>query len=335
MSLTGDQEDSTDDRGMYRIGMLEPGEYVVVVPMRQPTSGMPFGIADGVLRDVQMVRAMSITSSGGNAMFISGDALGGGASAGIGEDGRPLAFATMFYPNTAASTRAEVLTVSSGEERAAIDFQLKAVPTSNVSGTATGPEGAVANLQVTLVPAAAEDLATSIETSAGSRTARAGSRSRACRPASTCLRAVRTPRMPMAMGTGDATVIQSGGAVIMTRVMSSSGPPPPLPTDPTLWAEMPLSVGEQDVANVSVSLRPGIRMTGTLQFDGSAERPASDHLGSIRITLEPADQHPGVSAARGRVEATGQFATMGVPPGRYFLRVNARAAGLDVPVGAW
>ena len=33
--LTPGAQDSTDDRGVYRIGMLEPGEYVVAVPMSQ------------------------------------------------------------------------------------------------------------------------------------------------------------------------------------------------------------------------------------------------------------------------------------------------------------
>ena len=45
------------------------------------------------------------------------------------------------------------------------------------------------------------------------------------------------------------------------------------------------------------------------------------------MTLEPADPRPGVSTVRGRVETSGQFATMGVPPGRYFLRVNAGLQG--------
>ncbi len=327
-SLTAVQQDSTDDRGMYRIGMLEPGEYVVVVPMQQPASDMPVAIADGIVRNLQMVRAVATSGSdGGNAMFISSDAFGGGASAGLGEDGRPLAFATMFYPNAAASARATVIAVSSGEERAAVDFQLRAVPTSRVSGTAIGPEGAVPNLQVTLVPAEAEDTVTSIETLSGFSDGQGRFTIEGVPPGQYVLRAVRTPRLAMTMGMGDTTVIQSGGAVIMARTMSSSGPPPPLPTDPTLWAEMPLSVGAKDMTEVSVSLRPGIRMTGTVQFNGSAERPTPDRLGSIGITLEPADQRPGLSAARGRVETTGQFATMGVPPGRYFLRVNAGLQG--------
>jgi hypothetical protein len=105
---------------------------------------------------------------------------------------------------------------------------------------------------------------------------------------------------------------------------------------------MSLAVGATDVADVSVSLRPGIRVTGMLQFNGAAERPAPDRYNSIGIILEPADPRPGVPNARGRAESNGQFATMGVPPGRYFIRVagsfsgwsfhSAQAGGRDASV---
>jgi hypothetical protein len=123
-------------------------------------------------------------------------------------------------------------------------------------------------------------------------------------------------------------MVQQGGAVMITRSMSASGPPPPLPTDPTLWAEMTLAVGARDVTDVSVGLRPGVKMTGVVQFNGSAERPAPDRLtNAIGLVLEPADARPELPSASGRVEATGQFATVGVPPGRYFVRVKAGIQG--------
>jgi hypothetical protein len=139
------------------------------------------------------------------------------------------------------------------------------------------------------------------------------------------LRAVRTPRP--AMGPGETTTIQQGGSVMVMRTVSASGPAP-LPNEPTLWAEMALSIGGRDLSDLTVGLRPGIRMNGTVQFNGAAERPASDRLPAmIGINLEPADSRPGLTGARGRVEASGTFATMGVPPGRYFVRVSGAPQG--------
>jgi hypothetical protein len=100
---------------------------------------------------------------------------------------------------------------------------------------------------------------------------------------------------------------------------------PPLPTTPTLWADMSVGVGANDLADVTVPLRSGLRVAGRIEFTGSTTPPANDQWSSIGITLEPADSRTSsmMSSTRGRVETTGQFQTLGVAPGKYVLRVNA------------
>jgi hypothetical protein len=212
-----------------------------------------------------------------------------------------------------------MITLASGEERAAVDFQLKPVPISRVSGVATGPDGPVANLQLTLVPAEADEAASSVEVMNGFSDEQGRFTIEGVPPGQYVLRAVRTPRA--AMGPAQVTNITQGGQVMSFRV-ATAGPGAPLPTDPTLWTEMSVNVGNKDLNDLAVGLRPGIKMAGMVRFDGGAEKPPSDQFGSIGVTLEPADARPGVSNVRGRVDANGSFATMGVPPGRYFLRVN-------------
>lgn len=323
--LTMGAQDTTDDRGMYRISMLEPGDYVVAVPMqRNPTDMAPM-VADRLLTEVIAVRATAAAgvATGGDMVFFN--AAGGGSPAGLGEDGRPLAYPTVFYPNVTTSSRSTVITLSSGEERPSVDFQLRGVPTSRVSGVATGPDGAVPNLQLTLVPAEADEMASPIETLSGGTDGQGRFTIEGVPPGQYILRAVRTPRV--AMGPGEVTTFTQGDRVVVTRTMVSASGFPPLPTDPTLWAEMTVTVGAKDLADIPLSLRPGIRVTGMVQFNGGAERPAADRLNSIGIMLEPADPQPGVSGGRGRIETTGVFATMGVPPGRYFVRVNGSYPG--------
>jgi hypothetical protein len=86
---------------------------------------------------------------------------------------------------------------------------------------------------------------------------------------------------------------------------------------------MQLSVGVKDIENIAISMRPGVKMTGTVQFNGSADRPASDRLTQIAVLLEPAEPKAGLQTATGRVEANGTFSTVGVPPGLYFARIKA------------
>jgi hypothetical protein len=143
-------------------------------------------------------------------------------------------------------------------------------------------------------------------------------------PGQYILRATRMPRM--AMGPMETTTIQQGGNVMVFR-SGAAMPSAPLPTDPTLWAEMTVSVGARDLSELTIGLRPGVKVAGMVQFSGSAERPAADRLPSIALNLEPAESRPGLSGARGRVDPSGTFSTMGVPPGKYFIRVIGAPQG--------
>jgi hypothetical protein len=96
-----------------------------------------------------------------------------------------------------------------------------------------------------------------------------------------------------------------------------------LPTEPTLWASVPVSVETENVTGLKVMLREAPRVQGRVEFEGSAARPTATQLTQIALTLEPAmpasrTNQPG----RGRVDATATFATTGVVPGKYIIRMT-------------
>ena len=66
-------------------------------------------------------------------------------------------YPTVFYPGASALSKAMIVTLGSGEERSAIDFQVKPVVTSRVSGTLTGPNGPEARTSLDLMPAGTRD----------------------------------------------------------------------------------------------------------------------------------------------------------------------------------
>lgn len=312
--------DRTDDRGMYRMGMLEPGDYLVVVPMQQGATEILSTSSSGG-REVLVMRAateMAAASGGGGSFNFVSDLSGGAPSAGMTEDGRPLSYPTLFYPNVPAAAKATVLSLGPGEERAAIDFALKPVVTVKVSGTAMGPEGPAANLQLTLTPADGDQLASSVEIITGFTDGEGRFQIAGVPPGQYTLRASRLPRM--AGMPSEVTTMSQGGAVMTVR-MASVGAAAPLPTEATLWTEMALAVGNRDVEDINIGLRPGAKLSGQVQFNGAAQRPGPDQLPGIGIVLEPADFRPGLMQGRGRVEGSGNFATVGVAPGRYFVRV--------------
>jgi hypothetical protein len=331
MSASG----TTDDRGMYRVGSLVPGEYVVVLPMTPPTPIKGMMLLPGLDAPVPgpppsggggMAFTMSYTVSGGGGggrfTSIQSDSSGGLGPAGFTDDGHELWYQTTFYPSALTAARADIVTIKPGEDHAAVDFTIKAVRTVTVSGTLMDSTGPAASTLVTLVPADAGDLVSPIET-ANAITDTGGHFQFSRVPAGQySLRAVKSPRS--AFG-GDVQVFQMGGAnmVIRSDIQRSGDAVPPLPTDPTMWIDAPVAVGTTDLTDLAVMLRPGVRVSGRVDFNGSATRPTPDQYPSIGVTLMPADGKPTAFPVRGRVEPSGTFTTMGVPAGKYLLRVDA------------
>jgi len=332
--LTMGRMDTTDDRGYYRISQLEAGEYIVAVPMNQQDA-LRMAIED-VARTGSggvgtIMAATPIAAAGGGGTFtVSLDGSSGTASAGVGPDGRALSYPTMFYPMAASASKATPVLLGPGEDRNGLDFKLQAVRASRVSGSVISTAGPAGNLLLTLVPSEADGLVSPIETATTMSDASGNFTFATVVPGNYVIRASRTPRM--AGGPSETIAFSSdGGSVqmMMTTRMVAGGAAPALPNEPTLWAEVPVSVGAEDVEGVPVPLRVGAKVSGQLEWSGSAERPAMDRLPSIRVTLEPVDQQTATNAGvvAGRVETSGAFATAGTVPGRYFVRAVGAPQG--------
>ena len=239
----------------------------------------------------------------------------------VGADAKMFAYPTLFYPGSPSIAKAELITVASGDDRTGVDLQLRPVPMSKVSGTVTGPDGPAANMALHLVPAESEpgtmdaDAATTV-------TDRNGAFTLLGVPAGQyLLRTMKVPR-PVFPNTGTTTIIQTGTGGMMMSTMSGEQPPapPPMPTDPTLWAEVPLSVGRLDVTDLTIPLRTGLRVSGRVEFDGTKEKPAGTALTRMAIMLEPVEGRGPTGPPGGQVDAGLQFKTYGVPAGKYFVR---------------
>jgi hypothetical protein len=132
------------------------------------------------------------------------------------------------------------------------------------------------------------------------------------------IRALHAPRPAQAGGA------RGGGGGLGT----GRGLAVPLPTEPTLWAAVPITVSDASLTNVLVRLQEGFRVSGRVDFEGSAPPLTPDQLAALAPMLEPAVPVPQALAqqARGRVEPDATFRTMGVAPGRYVLRLAGSVA---------
>jgi hypothetical protein len=87
----------------------------------------------------------------------------------------------------------------------------------------------------------------------------------------------------------------------------------------SLWARATVSVGDEPIAGLTVTMRPGVTYSGRVVFEGSPD-PVPPMEGTIPVSLQPA----GATLWRSfpaRVAPDGTFTSIGDPPGRYILNV--------------
>ena len=347
---------TTDDRGVYRFSGLTPGEYFVALMFSSTT--MPVSAVDAYMQAMsaggasmeQMSAERSMSGApfpstsgfrvGDHVLSTDGGRGGGSPIPAPSDDGPMLGVPTTFYPGATSPAQATVIALSSAEERSGVDFQIRPRRAVRVSGIVTGPDGPVANIGVRLLIPGAEDFATSFGTEAALTSTDAAGRFTflGVTSGTYTLQSMRVPRAQAARSGPTTSIEIVGPNGMMMGMMSSAGMSTtslPLPPDPTLWAVMPVTVGESDIPNLAVPLRSGARLSGRLVFEGG-EIPPADQLSRASITISPMSTSlpSQVTGAQKHVDPEGRFATVGYPAGRY--SVSAALPNLPKPgAPAW
>ncbi len=296
----------TDDRGVYRIGVLQPGEYLVAaIPQ---TMGSDAAVAEKMRVEATAIAARAKVGLDESALASMKDAL---ARLGTPEAPEGDGYAPVYYPGTTQIAAAAPLMVAPGQERAGVDVQLQLVPTATVSGSVTTGDGAPQTglaTQVFLVDA------DQIDQGLPPRTGRAGADGR------------------FAIGgvpPGHYTVIaRSVRAVTFETPVAAAeaaARKAALLNQATFWALSDVSIDGRP-ATVSLVLQKGMSVSGTIKLDGSG---TAFDLSRLRLTLTPTVRLNGVTdqfltlAAGG----SGAFTFAGVPPGQYRLDVAGAPGG--------
>jgi hypothetical protein len=280
---------ATDSRGVYRIFGLASGNYLVSASLG-PSLGMV-----GELTPAQL------------------QWLDRGAGPGPGPPptaGHPMASAPTFYPSTADIGVATPVTLLRGEERTGIDIIVVRVPAARVSGIVIGLDGQpLANAIVVRAPKKLGG----VSGPAFNLQARSGS------DGTFTMNGV-TP--------GDYTVLARASATGETVPVNGAGLNMPAGAL-SLWAQADLNVNGDDIGGLELRLQPGMTISGTVAFEGSA--PVPTDLATYRPSISAVDRSiPTVTvtnSARPSVPAASDhaFKLDGIAPGAYFL-TSAKAA---------
>ncbi len=320
----------TDDRGIYRIAGLAPGDYIVAVPQRLATvptatmNSMIEGVMDaqGLPPGAMDLAASGMLASGGTGVQVGEHMVNSvsGASPVLGGDGRMAAYLTQYFPAAGTPEMATVLMLGSGETRAGIDIRMPLASSVTIRGAVIGPEGPMANVPVRLVAAATTDDQGTLSEVAGATTAADGSFAMYGVPVGAYVaKVLRIPRQPLPAALASNPQLQA--------LLGGRGGGPASASDSlTLFAEVPVSA-ERDVADVVITLSAGATVAGRLEFVGGAAPVTLTGMNVTMTSVDGGTARVGNPFSAARVDADGQFKTAGYPPGRYVMAAAGRAPG--------
>jgi Carboxypeptidase regulatory-like domain len=299
--------DTTDDRGIYRIPALVPGEYVVgVVPS---SFGNVAVRLNGVVEYAKVLEAFEVAN--GEASFgvkISPRAVP--SNAGVPKTG----FAPAFYPGVAQVSASTTITLGPSEERPGVDFNLQIVQLAQLSGVVTGTTGPVPGAAVQLVD-------TTQPVGFGGKSARTGPDGRfvfeGLPPGPYSLMTRATPKGGAQLEGGAreaveflATIKEDGRVTQVSKAINAVAP---------MWASTDVVLDGRDLTDVQLVLQPGLTVSGRVTVDTGTEPPLTRMtVGFVPVGLQKGDQATVGPAA---VEPNGRFSIKGVTPGRYRLQV--------------
>jgi hypothetical protein len=279
----------TDDRGQYRFSGAFPRTYLVYVPSSHITvsaSSGPAGLTPGSPNRLELGEgAIGLT----NALTPPVPAAGT----------RVLVYPTVFYPTADTVGEATPLVLAPGEERTGIDFQVRLTETYRVSGRlASTIAGSTGGVRVRL---ARRDLKAFVDDDVASTLSEAdGAFTLAAVPAGSYV--LKASDAPPPKGVGVEVV----GATVAPADVSVGA----------RYAELPLTVGQADLTNLSLVLRPTLQVEGQVVFEDGARAPAGFNVTSVLMSVQTPG---GLVASAPRPDATGRFQTEHLAPGPYFV----------------
>jgi hypothetical protein len=283
---------TTDDRGMYRVFGLAPGDYLVSAIPRLMSGGRNMAGGD----------ILSVTDA--EVQW----ARGGGSRA-MPPPGRSVAYAPIYYPGTPDVAAATSVELKAGEERSGVSLSIRVVPVATIAGTLVDAVGQAVNPATVSLYPRRRDQPSVVDALVASG-------------------AVVLPRAVVTAAGFTISGVAPGEYTIVARSgsgMRSAAPPDPNAPGP-LWSVTDLFVDGNDQANLVLRLLPGLKLSGTVAFERASLAPPQD-LTTLEVTLAASGSNLGTaSTQRAIVDRTGTFRFTGIPPGTFSLKAVPPAA---------
>jgi hypothetical protein len=293
---------STDDRGIYRLSGLQPGDYIVSAT---PSTS---GLSERAMNDAQAVE-QAIISGAVQPPTAPGmpPTVVVQVSPPMQPNEGPPGYLPTYYPGTLVASQATPVQIVGNDERIGLDIQVMPVSASTVTGTVVTPLAQGVAVQVSLLPEDPTNATTSMST-------------RVQQEGRFTFRNVSPGRYTVLA----QTVAAQPTMTIVNGVPSPpTGPPPRLDDTQRLWGRSEVSVDGPTAVSVSIGLQPGRSISGTVLFE--MERPPDLARNRFNVMLTPAPSAQMMSvgpAPQAQIGPDGRFTLVGVIPGQYTIRAT-------------
>jgi hypothetical protein len=287
----------SDDHGHYHLSNLMPGDFLVAArPIQNPETPLLMTL---------------LAANAGSAADVMAGVVSSPSEMPVA-DGRVPASATTYYA-TSPSIEASVLALPAGTTRTGVDLRVRQGRGVRISGVLTGATGRVGGLTVHLVTPIAKQFATDgpdieVASAACAEDGRFGFSGVAAGRYSLVL--TWTPPPPAAAA--------RAGSPGRPQTVS------PSPSEPALWARLPVSVTDEDITGLQLALHQGTTVSGRVVFDGPGAPPTGLESANLRLesVAAPFMPSPPSPASRLEIDASGQIRSASITPGRYLLRAT-------------
>jgi hypothetical protein len=131
----------------------------------------------------------------------------------------------------------------------------------------------------------------------------------------------------------DPATVRTPDGVVFPKQLPDNRPLPRIPPAVALTGDVPVTIiqGAGNVDEVEVLLRPAARFIGQVQFEPELPPALREHLPKVPVTVRPLDRSLPPIPVSG-LERDGRFETVGLPPGRYEVRI---LTSLVKDIGQW
>lgn len=284
--IPGQVSSVTDERGVYRVGNLAAGKYVVAARW-DPNGG---GTQAQMLSDIELKRIQDYAAARGSPP--------GGQAARVSHapDKTVFAFAPIYHPSALAVSDAAIVVVPAAQETVGIDIGLRLAPTAKLEGTVVGPDGNVMPRAGVLLLEIAPSTRGIVLAGSFDSDSEGKFRFPAVRPGSYTLVTARSALQPPAAG--DSLQSNSGRGFLEITMDGTDR-----------FVRLPISVGST--------------VSGRITVEGAQQ--GKEGLAGLSLTLKDIRKSIPQLHLDPDIRGDGTFSVVGVLPGIYRLGVKTTA----------